>query len=252
MKKQLKYITVLLLATFIVSCEQDPKLLDNGLAPSYSFAVESTTVGVCNPTVTYTVETTKAPQNDLTVNVVLSDSDAADSEFSFDTSVTIPAGEYLGTGSFTVDFLEVPDGATRIVSVELQIPEGGTLNARSPKTFEFSSACALNEVIFDFTFDDFPGEFVWQLYDSTGTFIAGDTAFGNYADLDSFTTTLCLPDDTYTLRLLDGFGDGFCCAYGTGSAVVSLNDCVEGAVELLSISEEHTGGEFLANFTVGN
>lgn len=255
MKNIFKYLLISILAISLASCEEDLiTYTGGGDAPAISFDSESYNVGVCEPTIPITVEVTKASNEDRTINFSI-DSEfttALDEEYSVNTSVTIPAGEFVGSTDITVDFAAIPDGASRELVLDLNIPENFTLNTRGTATVAFSSACTLNEVIFDFVFDDYPEEFVWQLYDAGGNFLAGDSAFGNYADLDSFTTTLCLEDGDYILRLLDGYGDGFCCAFGNGSADIILASC-EGQTNLVdTITEEFGGQELLVPFTLGN
>ena len=251
---KIKLIFSILIITFLFGCEADLVTYTGGDAdaPAYSFARTSETVGVCTPTIPVTVESTIASNQDVTVNISVNaaETTALPSEYSLPSSITIPAGSYIGSGDVTVNFAQIPDGAVRQVVVDLSIPNGGTLNTRGTATINFSSACVLNQVGFDFVFDQYPGEFAWQLYDGTNTFIAGDTGYGNYAGLTNFSTDLCLANGNYTLVLFDSYGDGFCCAYGNGSAEISLTDCQTGVTSLGSISSQFSGSQFVYQFTL--
>ena len=98
MKKQFKYLSILILALFLTSCEEDPILYTGGQAPvAYSFAKSSETVGFCQPTVPLTVEVTETSNQDRTINVTVDpESTAVPSEYDLETSVVIPAGEFVG------------------------------------------------------------------------------------------------------------------------------------------------------------
>jgi hypothetical protein len=253
MKNYFNYLFVFILVFSLASCEEERILYTGGGdAPALSFDSESKTVGICKPTIPVTIEVTKASNEARTINFTVNadETDAPSNEYSFaSTSVTIPAGEYLGSTDLTIDFNAIPEGAARELVIDLQIPEGSSLNARGTQTISYASACTETEVVFDFVFDQYPEEFVYQVFDQDGNFLFGDSAFGNYAGLESFSTSSCLPSGTYFLRLLDGFGDGFCCAFGTGSATVSAAEC-DATTELLFISEQHNGGELVEQFIV--
>ncbi|OZV67111.1 hypothetical protein [Winogradskyella aurantia] len=255
MKENKLKLFILLFSLFaVVGCEEDLIEYRGGQPTAYSFARTSQTVGVCNPTVPINVEATIASNQERTVQVSVNDelTTALASEYTLGgTSAVISAGDFVGSIDITVDFAAIPVGESRVVVLDLVIPQDGTLNTRGTTTIAFSSACTLNEATLDFVFDSYPQEFAWQLYDEdTGAFITGDTGFGNYAGADGFSTTLCLPDGNYLLRLLDSFGDGFCCAYGNGSATVTANDC-DGDTELASVGSEFTGGELFVPFSLG-
>lgn len=87
-----------------------------------------------------------------------------------------------------------------------------------------------NTVIVQITPDNYPGEISWQLLEN-GNMIAN----GNYIG-----DTICVPNTSCVqLKMIDSFGDGICCNYGTGS----FNLIVNGVVEA-------TGGNYGAGVTV--
>ncbi|MCB0514619.1 MAG: PKD domain-containing protein [Chitinophagales bacterium] len=79
--------------------------------------------------------------------------------------------------------------------------------------------------IFTFTTDSWGNEFYWELYDSNGNLIATEGADGSYSDNTQYTIVLggLSADETYTLELLDSFGDGALPNY-------SLTDITTGTV----------------------
>lgn len=63
--------------------------------------------------------------------------------------------------------------------------------------------------------DNYPGEITWDLTDSTGTIVASG---GPYADAaTTLVENFCAAEGCYTFTIYDSFGDGICCAYGSGN-----------------------------------
>lgn len=252
MKNILKSITLLFVTVFFISCEQDPILYTGGSPSAYSFDKSSTTVGVCDPSVPVTVEVTDAADVDRTVNIsVNAQSTALSEEYTYANSVTIPAGEYVASFDVTVDFAQIPEGDSRELILDLDIPDGSSINTRGSISVNYSSACTLNEVEFSFVFDDYPGEFAWQVLDATTQeFVLGVSAFGEYADLESYSETACLPSGDYLLVLFDAFGDGFCCSYGNGSADITLTSCEGNSDVIPTITSEFGGQQLVVPFSL--
>ncbi|MEB3345847.1 fibronectin type III domain-containing protein [Aquimarina gracilis] len=67
------------------------------------------------------------------------------------------------------------------------------------------------------TFDDSPQETSWQITDTNNQVIASGGTYALQPDGSTLTLTECLEPGTYTLTLLDSYGDGMCCRYGNGS-----------------------------------
>merc|ERR1712151_372864 len=68
----------------------------------------------------------------------------------------------------------------------------------------------------DLQFDDYPEETSWNIADSSGsTVLSGSNYFGFARK--SITETSCLAEgDCYEFTLLDEYGDGICCDFGSG------------------------------------
>jgi len=236
MRYKNKYITIIMLAFILVSCEEDLIRYTGGNPASYSFKNETQVIGVCEPTQQVAVESTIKTDSDRSITVSIDEeaSSAETDEYSFSSfQVVIPAGKFIGTTEITVDFAEVPDNIERELVLNLEIPSNGTLNTRGNTTIEYASACALNEVTFDFVLDDYPEEFSYIITNSDNLIVGGEEnvdadgapVFGNFAEVDSFSDTFCFPNGDYTLILIDAFGDGFCCDFGNGSATIISNSC---------------------------
>lgn len=76
-----------------------------------------------------------------------------------------------------------------------------------------SSSCADTEVTLNLITDNYASETSWTLSGPSGTVATGS----GYANNTSYSETFCLPDGCYTFTINDTYGDGICCAYGSGS-----------------------------------
>ena len=81
--------------------------------------------------------------------------------------------------------------------------------------------------------DNYPGETTWSLTDVSGTVVASGGPYATQAVEE--VTQVCVAPGCYTFTINDSFGDGICCAYGTGLYTVSSQGTVLA-----------TGGEFAA------
>ncbi|MEM9678760.1 MAG: DUF1735 domain-containing protein [Bacteroidota bacterium] len=257
MKNIYKLMVLVLFVGVFTSCEEDLIIydVDNGQT-GHSFARAAQTIEFCTTSSTITVESTTRTNTDRTINfnVNTAMTTAEADEYTLGaTSVTIPAGEFVGSTTIDVNFDNLASGIDRIVVLDLEIPEGTILSApRGRQTISFSGACTLNEVVVDIAFDDYPEETAWQIRDAANNIIAGDTAFGNHAGESSFTTTLCLPDGEYIYILFDFYEDGICCSFGNGEANLELVECA-GNIDLLEGNPIKTfGANDSRVFTLGN
>ena len=91
--------------------------------------------------------------------------------------------------------------------------------------------------------DNYPGETTWSLTDASGAVVAAGGPYATVAVEE--VTQVCVAPGCYTFTINDSFGDGICCAYGTGLYTVSSQGTVLA-----------TGGEFAdtesAEFCLGS
>ena len=75
--------------------------------------------------------------------------------------------------------------------------------------------------------DNYPGEITWNVVGAAGDTVASggpyDTALTEYVE------QICVDAGCYTFTINDSFGDGICCAYGTGSYSISSQGVVLGS-----------------------
>lgn len=94
------------------------------------------------------------------------------------------------------------------------------------------------------TFDNYPEETSWEIRDGS-TVVASGGTYGSQADGSTINENIDLADGCYDFVILDAYGDGICCSYGSGSYTLT-----SGGTTLAS------GGSFgsseTTNFCVGS
>lgn len=100
------------------------------------------------------------------------------------------------------------------------------------------------DVTLTLNFDNYPEETSWEIRDSSNQIVASGGTYGSQADGSTLVITETLPVGCYSLVVKDTYGDGMCCAWGTGS--YSLN---EGSTVLASGAS--FGSTDTNNFCVG-
>ncbi len=101
------------------------------------------------------------------------------------------------------------------------------------------TGCTENDLYINITFDNYPEETSWQLTDANATVIASGGTYPNAPDGSSISIVKCIVDGCYDFTIFDSYGDGICCAYGTGSYSV-----MDGAGNVLA-----SGGAFASSET---
>ena len=114
-------------------------------------------------------------------------------------------------------------------------------------TISEGSTGGCDDVVLTLNFDNYPEETSWQINNNSGTTVASGGTYANQADGSTLQITECLNPGCYTLLIYDSYGDGMCCAYGSGS--YTLENSVSGIVLV-------SGGSFNSSsstsFCVGN
>ena len=98
------------------------------------------------------------------------------------------------------------------------------------------TGCTENTVTVTIRTDNYPGETAWTLTNAAGATVASG---GGYTQRNTtYTEELCLADACYTFTITDSYGDGLCCAYGSGAYTVNANG-----------TDVATGGDFTSTAT---
>lgn len=218
MKNKFKYIICLLslFSLLVVSCENDALLIPK-LPTAISFNLESDDVLVQPGGSSYNLEvqSTTASDVDRTYTATLNQSQSTGlpAEYSFNGTISIPAGALIGFGTINFDYDAIPLGVSRKLVFDLEpVGNGEVYNeTRTTVTINYSAFCPHNSVTLNITFDSWPEEIYWVIEDGNGALIAESApgAYGAYAGMTgSISRIFCLVDGNYTFTIYDQYGDG--------------------------------------------
>ena len=76
--------------------------------------------------------------------------------------------------------------------------------------------CLGNEVTLTINLDNYPEETSWDIQNDAGDVVASGGTYGSQPDGSQVVELACLVDGCYDFTIYDSYGDGICCAYGTG------------------------------------
>ncbi|MFD1615563.1 hypothetical protein [Gelatiniphilus marinus] len=216
MKNKLIYgfLFLSMLAFTFVSCEEEG-VLPVEIPNAISFNAEGADILVEETGTTYAIEvqSTTVSNTARTITAVLNtaESTGLPAEYNFSGTITIPAGETVGSETISFNFSEMPIGPTRTLVFDLELPDDGTFlnTARATHTIGYTAVCPLSGpqlTTVSFTFDPWPEELSWSITnDANGLVVATGTG---YDGLTSYSTDVCLISGNYTFTIEDAYGDG--------------------------------------------
>lgn len=253
LNKSISFFSALILAFAIVGCEDD-NITDNS-ATNY-IGLESYQTVELSDGETVTVEgkilASDVSGTDRTFNLFVDPSTThGAANFTVPSTVTIPAGSKEGTYEVTIVGNSLVDGNKIVVGITPsgdfnQTTSYGTYSngvltgaGTGKSSFNLYRPCASTRARLSITFDNYPEETAWELYDSslnlidsggfdpTGTAITGYAALG-FADRSTFSVVKCLTPGDYTFVIYDIYGDGMV----TSASIIgsfSMNNLNNGA-----------------------
>ncbi|WP_298895382.1 T9SS type A sorting domain-containing protein [uncultured Psychroserpens sp.] len=117
-----------------------------------------------------------------------------------------PSHTYTSSGAYDVR-LTISNGSSSLTKVYQEYIEVG------------GEDIATTEIILTLVTDDWPAETSWNLKDSSGTILySSPTYIEGTDDFQTFTENFVVTaNECYTFEMIDGYGDGICCASGAGS-----------------------------------
>jgi len=222
------------LTFFIVSCEEDNSG-DNSVTSNFIGLESYQTVEITNGNTVVVqgkIFASNVSNSDRTFNLGIDASTTySAADFTVPATVTIPAGSSEGFYDVTIYGNNVNDEDKIVVSLEAQegvyqattyasYSNGVLTGVGSSKTsFVLYKPCSDTRAKLSITFDNYPEETAWELYDVDENLIdsAGFNAAGNvitgfavlgYAGRSTYSFVKCLPSGTYTLVIYDKYGDG--------------------------------------------
>ncbi len=254
LKKSIAYFASLTLVFAMFSCEEDNSS-DNQSVNYVGLENYHTVELSVGQTVVVEgkILASEATGSDRTFNLEVDASTThGAANYSVPTSVTIPAGSKEGVYEVTIIGNSLVDGNKIVVKLAPSADfnqttfygtySNGVLTGvgTSKTTFNLYKPCADTRARLSITFDRYPEETAWELYDSSfnlidsggfnaaGTAITGYAALG-YPDRSTFSVVKCLVPDTYTLVIYDLYADGM----NDGSTIegfYSMNNMNNGAI----------------------
>jgi hypothetical protein len=119
-----------------------------------------------------------------------------------------------------------PGDGAHTFSVSVSAPNGGVdgNSTNDSATSAFSLDAQGVDVVMTLNLDNYPGETTWDLVNADGDIVWSGGPYGGAGSTQ--VETSCVGDGCYTLTVYDSFGDGMCCAYGTGSYEFSQDGAV--------------------------
>ena len=235
LKSNFFYTTCLLLALAFVSCEKETSTASS--LKNYVGIETAKYVGVLVDE-TITVDTKVIASDvsnvDRTFNLFVDPATTHNAAYyNVPATVTIPAGEKVGVFQTEITGSELNGGKILVVGLEpvsgvdfsltnYTLDAGGLTNVVTSNkvTMTIDRICetGLTKVKLLITFDNFPEETAWELYDSSlnviesagidaGGTITGYAALGA-ADRSTLKTSFCLAPGEYTFVIYDDYGDG--------------------------------------------
>lgn len=130
----------------------------------------------------------------------------------------------FGTGGFRASLLSsngCGQGPAPTCSDGIQNGNETGVDCGGPDCPPCQTGCNDNEVVVTINLDNYPEETSWQIANSGGTVVASGGTYGSQPDGSTVQVTECLPDGCYDFTIFDSYGDGICCAYGSGSYIVT-------------------------------
>ncbi|MCD2259676.1 T9SS type A sorting domain-containing protein [Psychroserpens luteolus] len=117
-----------------------------------------------------------------------------------------PSHTYTSSGAYDVR-LTISNGSSSLTKVYQEYIEVG------------GEDIATTEIVLTLVTDDWPAETSWNLKDSSGTILySSPTYTEGVDDFQTFTENFVVTaNECYTFEMIDGYGDGICCASGAGS-----------------------------------
>jgi len=170
--------------------------------------------------------------NDAMGSAVVPVTTVDEADFSVPATVTIPAGEKVGT--FEINITNVNLGATgKTIVIQMKPQEGiqtpnsfvGTFENENYETFSerltitARDYCPTNPFRVEITTDAWGTETTWELYDSTMTLIGQGGPYPDQSAVGAYPQTpsiFCLEDGNYTFYIYDAYGDGMNSGQGEG------------------------------------
>ncbi|MBC3758086.1 hypothetical protein H7U19_06695 [Hyunsoonleella sp. SJ7] len=203
MKKTIKAVLFLMVLTLFNCKESQDFELINYIAfenTVYDFGVDIQGSST-NQIKVYTTQLSGSDRQ-FSVEVDAEASSVDPSAYTVPSTVIVPANTNVGELPITISDINISAEGETLVLVFKN--EDG-LFIGEPITLNIKQICPVPETTLSITFDGFPEEQAWELYDASDSLLFSG---GPYPDQTEFSQSFCLQSGTYKLIMLDAFGDG--------------------------------------------
>jgi lysyl endopeptidase len=136
-----------------------------------------------------------------------------------------PSGNQAWSGTLTsgstvnvaLGSINLPVGSNTF-TVTVGAPNGGVDQNTGNNQSSGQVVYGNNTVTFNLTLDRYGNETTWQIVQGATVMASGGpySQFASNGQYPQPPVSICLPDGCYQLIVSDSYGDGLCCAYGTG------------------------------------
>ena len=207
MKKYYKYIAILI-AGLMFNCEADD---ESKLSKFVGFEQGPRSVQVKKDSILtreVKVAASETTGSDRTYPIYVDATSTLATDYVVPATVTIPANTNVGT--FDVVFADDESLNYFDQTMIIQFEGQKGLDFSKPLIFNVTELCELTLVQLDLTFDAYPTEAVWEIYDLSGTPQVIYTGGSNseYAGLEDYSIRFCLDAGVYGIAVYDLYGDG--------------------------------------------
>ena len=108
---------------------------------------------------------------------------------------------------------------TSVLGVSVGVPNGGADQNTANNAATSSTTFGTTPVTLQLNLDRYGAETTWRILQGANVMASGGpyTTQANNGVYPQSPINLCLPDGCYELQVLDSYGDGICCSYGSGN-----------------------------------
>jgi hypothetical protein len=202
MKKIIYLFLTLFSFTFLQNCEDTyaPDLdYVTFEATSMEFGVDPEGTGSLEVKVFTT--TLSNAERQFTIGVVEAGTDA--SGYTVPNFVIVPANSNVGSFTVVANGPDIDPANGNTIEIEITDPDG-SFQGKSIK-LNLKQVCPYPELILAITFDSYPEEQYWQIYDMDDTLLYEG---GPYPDESTLSQKFCLSPGSYQFLMGDLYGDG--------------------------------------------
>ena len=197
-----KIFLALFVSVFLLNCE-DTFVPDTDYITFESTSVEFGVDPEGTGTQDFKIFATEVSSSERTFGIAVVADGTDATNYTVPTSVTMPANSNVGTFTVTASGPDIDPANGNKIEVEITNPDGSLFG--ESMTINLKQVCPYPELFIAMTFDAYPEEQYWGVYDMNGNLLFQG---GTYPGETSLTEKVCLAPGTYQFLMADSWGDG--------------------------------------------